>query len=108
MLCFPQKSSISWVSAMPPMLEPEKVRLPMIRANAGTASGFEGAPDERYPACYAEEGEVCGDVVVGRNVVEEEVEGAGVLLHLVETTTSSAPRRIASSRLPGVVVKATT
>src|SRR4028119_2172696 len=107
---------------MPPMLDPEKVRLPMIRANAGTGGGFSGAPTsvirpatprsaryaattgfaetvarvegragarppgrglERRPACYAEEREVCGDDVVRRDGVEDEVEGAGVLLHLV-------------------------
>src|ERR1017187_7533629 len=27
MLCAPQKSSISWVSGIPPMLEPERLRL---------------------------------------------------------------------------------
>src|ERR1700704_3610772 len=44
MLCAPQKSSISWVSAMPPMAEPERLRRPMIRANAATLRGLSGAP----------------------------------------------------------------
>ena len=44
MLCAPQKSSISWVSAMPPMAEPARLRHPMIRPKAETPRGFAGAP----------------------------------------------------------------
>jgi len=39
-LCVPQKSSISWVSGMSPMLEPERLWRPMMRANAETPRGF--------------------------------------------------------------------
>src|SRR5262245_17712553 len=44
MLCSPQKSSISWVSAMPPMGDPERLRRPKRRLKADTARGFSGAP----------------------------------------------------------------
>ena len=43
-LCLPQKSSISWVSLIPPMRDPEILLRPKIRAKAATASGFSGAP----------------------------------------------------------------
>ena len=50
MLCSPQKSSISCVSAMPPMLEPERLGGPR-EAEAETASGFSGAPTRvRFPS----------------------------------------------------------
>jgi hypothetical protein len=85
MLCSPQKSSISWVSAMPPMLEPESVRRPMIRPKAGTPKGFDiGSADEQGEGAVAsKQGEVGVDVVIGGDGVENEVEAAGVLLHLV-------------------------
>src|SRR5206468_2554799 len=44
MLWAPQKSSISCVSGMPPIIEPEKLRRRAIRLNAGTARGSAGAP----------------------------------------------------------------
>src|SRR5207248_6686740 len=44
MLWTPQKSSISCVSAMPPMAEPEKLRRRAMRLKAATQSGFAGAP----------------------------------------------------------------
>lgn len=40
----PQTSSISWVSAMPPMFEPDTLRLPKISAKDDSASGLGGAP----------------------------------------------------------------
>src|SRR6058998_2615837 len=44
MLCLPQKSSISCVSAMPPIIEPERLRRLGMRPNAGTRKGSAGAP----------------------------------------------------------------
>src|SRR6059036_3010328 len=44
MLCLPQKSSISCVSWMPPIIEPEKLRRRAMRLNAGTRNGSAGAP----------------------------------------------------------------
>jgi hypothetical protein len=44
MPCTPQKSSISCVSASPPINEPASLRRPISSANADTASGFSGAP----------------------------------------------------------------
>jgi len=44
MLCAPQKLSISWVSGMPPMNEPERLRRPSRRPKAETVRGFTGAP----------------------------------------------------------------
>ena len=44
MPCSAQKSSISWVSRMPPMSEPASRRRPKIRLNTATGSGVSGAP----------------------------------------------------------------
>ena len=83
MLCAPQKSSISWVSAMPPMGEPERLRRPKMRPNAATARGFWRRADEGDVAVAAQKLDVGVDVVIGGDGVEDEVEAAGVLLHLV-------------------------
>ena len=83
MLCFPQKSSISWVSAMPPMFEPDRLRRPKIRPKDESDSGFGDTADEREVAVEAEQVDVGVDVVLGRDGVEDEVEAEGVLLHLV-------------------------
>ena len=40
----PQKSSISWVSAMPPISDPERFRRGMIRLKALICCGFGGTP----------------------------------------------------------------
>ena len=39
-----QQSSISWVSGIPPIGEPERLRRPMIGSNAETGRGLFGAP----------------------------------------------------------------
>ena len=44
MLCLPQKSSISCVSAIPPISEPERLRRPNKRPKAETAKGCGAAP----------------------------------------------------------------
>ena len=44
MPCSAQKSSISWVSRMPPMGEPAKERRLTISEKTRTDSGFAGAP----------------------------------------------------------------
>jgi hypothetical protein len=81
MLFAPQKLSISWVSAIPPMGEPEKLR----RAQAEDSDGerlFRRA-DHRDVAVAAEKVDVGVDVVIGGNGVEDEVETGGMLLHRV-------------------------
>lgn len=51
MLCLPQKSSISWVSRIPPMSKPERLCRPNKRAKADTASGLSRAVTrERLPS----------------------------------------------------------
>ena len=68
---------------MPPMGEPERLRRPKIRPKAATASGFVGRADQGEVAVAAEQVDVGVDVVLGGDGVEDEVEAAGVLLHLV-------------------------
>src|SRR5438105_3828615 len=58
MLCLPQKSSISWVSAMPPMAEPEKPRRPMMHGGVCCDPG-------------AEQRRGCGEIEVGGNAQDE-------------------------------------
>ncbi len=83
MLCLPQKSSISWVSAMPPMSEPERLRRPKIRPKTETGKRLFRRADQGEVAVAAEQVDVGVDVVVGGDGVEDEVEAAGVLRHLV-------------------------
>ncbi len=83
MLCAPQKSSISWVSAMPPMSEPERLRRPNRRPKAETRERLLRCADEGEVAVAAEQVDIGVDVVLGGDGVEDEVEAAGVLLHLV-------------------------
>ena len=68
---------------MPPMSEPERLRRPKIRPKAETGSGFVRRADEGEVAVAAEQVDVGVDVVIGGDGVEDEVEAAGVLLHLV-------------------------
>ena len=63
------------------MGEPERLRRLKISPNTGTASGVEGA-HQRDVAVAGEELNVGVDVVIGGDRVEDEVEAAGVLLHL--------------------------
>ena len=66
MLCWPQKSSISCVSAMPPMGEPEKLRRPKMRPKTETGSGFVGRADHGDVAVAGEQVDVGVDVVTRR------------------------------------------
>ena len=68
---------------MPPMGEPERLRRPKIRPKAATGSGFSGAPTRVRLPSRREQVDVGVDVVLGGDAVEDEVEAAGVLLHLV-------------------------
>ena len=83
MLCWPQKSSISWVSGMPPMGDPEKLRRLKISPKTETGSGFVGRADHGNVAVAAEQVDIRVNVVVGGNGVEDEIEAAGVLLHFI-------------------------
>ena len=65
------------------MFEPERLWRPTIRANAETRQRLLGCADEGDVAVAAEQVEVGVDVVVGGDGVEDEVEAAGVLLHLI-------------------------
>ncbi|SHV17899.1 Uncharacterised protein [Mycobacteroides abscessus subsp. abscessus] len=44
MPCFAQKSSISWVSGIPPINEPEMLRRLVSSGKPGTSIGFSGRP----------------------------------------------------------------
>ena len=79
MLFAPQKSSISCVSGMPPMLEPEKLRRPTIRPNAETREGLRRSADKGQVAVDGEQVDVGVDVVISGDAVEDEIEAAGVL-----------------------------
>src|SRR5215472_1934744 len=68
MLCLPQKSSISCVSGIPPIGEPERL---LRRTDKGDV------------AVTTEQVDIGVDVVLGGDSVEDEVEAAGLLLHLV-------------------------
>ena len=83
MLCLPQKSSISWVSAMPPMSEPEKLRRREDQAEDGDGQRLFRRADHGEVAVAGEQVDVGVDVVLGGDGVENEVEAAGVLCHLV-------------------------
>ena len=83
MLCWPQKSSISWVSAMPPMGEPEKLRRAEDQAEDRDGQRLFRRADQGDVAVAAQQVDVGVDVVLGGDGVEDEVEAAGVLGHLV-------------------------
>src|ERR1035438_4627455 len=112
MLCFPQNPTFSGVSALPPRGEPENLRVRsncVLSAEVEHLLGFCYAPDERTrkaAACKdeSEDGDserflrrthhgdvavaakqldVGVDVVFGGDGVEDEVEAAGVLGHLI-------------------------
>jgi hypothetical protein len=79
-------------------------------ADGGKRQRLLGDADETEVAVAAEQLDEGVDVVVGGDAVENEVEATGVFARLVgvfEITTSSAPRRSASSTLFGEVVKTT-
>ena len=82
-MCAPQKSSISWVSGMPPMGEPERLRRPNNKAEGRDGERLLRRADQGDVAVAAQQVDVGVDVVIGGDGVEDEVEAAGVLLHLV-------------------------
>ena len=57
--------------------------MPKMRPKAETARGFAGAPTRVMLPSSAEQVEIGVDVVIGGDGVEDEVEAARVLLHLV-------------------------
>ena len=73
--CSAQKSSISWVSAMPPIIEPERLRrLPTTSGEAGTAIGVLGHAELDQRAVDGQQAQVGVQVEVGRNGVDDQVE----------------------------------
>jgi len=64
------------------MSDPERLRRPMMRPNAETPRGLAGGPTRVRFAVAAQELDVGVDVVIGGDGVEDEIEAAGVLLHL--------------------------
>ncbi len=79
-LCVPQKSSISWVSAMPPIAEPARRLLPQMSEKAATDAGSVGMPTITMAPCGRKQLEVLVEVVRRRDRVEEQVEPARELL----------------------------
>ena len=68
---------------MPPMSEPERLRRPNMQAEGRDGERLLRRADEGEVAVAAEQVDVGVDVVIGGDGVEDEVEAAGVLLHLV-------------------------
>jgi len=68
---------------MPPMFEPETLRRPIMRPNAETLQGLRGSADKRKSAVEGEQVDIGVDIVIGRYGIEDEIEAAGVVLHLV-------------------------
>ena len=64
------------------MSDPERLRRPMMRPNAETPKRLGGRADQGEVAVAAQELNVGVDVVIGGDGVEDEIEAAGVLLHL--------------------------
>ena len=82
MLCSPQKSSISCVSAIPPIGEPERLSAEDQAEGRNRERLFRCA-DQRDVAVATEQTDIGVDVVIGSNCVENEVKAIGVLLHFV-------------------------
>lgn len=70
MPCAPQKSSISCVSAMPPISEPAKLRRFQMTLKVDTGSGFSGAPTCTSVPSRLTQAEIGVDVVLGGDRVE--------------------------------------
>ncbi len=68
---------------MPPMSEPERLRRPNDQGEGRDGERLLRRADEGEVAVAAEQVDVGVDVVLGGDGVEDEVEAAGVLLHLV-------------------------
>ncbi len=81
------------------MSEPDRLWLPKMSPNAATGSGFVRCADQGEVAVAAEELEVRVEVVLGGDGVEDEIEAAGVLPHLVgvagdDDLVGSEPERV--------------
>ena len=83
MLCLPQKSSISWVSAKAADGGTGEAAAPEDEAEDGDGQRLLRRADHGEVAVAAEEVDVGVDVVIGGDGVEDEVEAAGVFGHLV-------------------------
>jgi hypothetical protein len=68
---------------MPPMLEPERLRAAHDEAECRDTQGLCGSADKGKVPVAAEQVDIGGNVVLGGDGVENEVEAAGVLFHLV-------------------------
>ena len=68
---------------MPPMGEPERLRRPKSKAEGRDGQRLLRRADEGDVAVAAQQIDVGVDVVIGGDGVEDEVEAAGVLRHLV-------------------------
>src|SRR5215207_719707 len=80
MPCWAQKSSISWVRAMPPIIEPAKLHRPLIREKTLTLSGSAGGADVDQGPVDGEQAEVGVEVDGGADGVDDEVEPSCQLL----------------------------
>ena len=67
---------------MPPIIEPEKFRLPIISPKCDGERLWRCA-DNRDVALAMKQVDVGIDIVIGGDGVEDEIEAASVLLHLV-------------------------
>ena len=83
MLCFPQKSSISCVSAIPPISEPDRLRRAKIRLNDDTGIGFSGAPTKVQIPVAPQQPDSALMSWSAETAVQNEVETARMLRHLV-------------------------
>src|SRR6267378_2356814 len=83
MPCCPQKSSISWVSAIPPIGDPERLRRAHDQAERRDGERLLRRAHHGKVAIAAQQIDVRIDVVIGGDSIENEVKAAGVLLHLV-------------------------
>ena len=77
-----QKSSISWVSRMPPMAEPERRRRFISKLKAIDRRGLFRRAHQGHRAVELQQLQIGIQVVVGGDGVENEVEAADMLLHL--------------------------
>ena len=86
MLCVPQKSSISCVSADAADGRAGETAAPHDKTKRRDGQRLLGCADQSDVTVAAEQVDVGIDVVIGGNSVEDEIETAGVLLHLVCVT----------------------
>ena len=83
MLCLPQKSSISCVSAKPPDGGAGETTAAEDEAENVDRQRFIGSADHRDVTIAGQQVDVGVNIVIGSDAVEDEIEAAGVLGHLV-------------------------